>query len=173
MDPNGADAIVSEMLDRMMDFESDPVGNAGYISDHYGELNEETRERWYKLLIKKRDRMPREVCEIIDSLKDRVAVKQVETSREFSILAKMSDFDDDILGGAQYVKKHFDELSEPTKDMMFNLLMEKRDEMPKEAQTIVTFLGFRCEAGRKRMIANLEKSASKLPDGKLKRDMIG
>jgi hypothetical protein len=44
---------------------------------------------------------------------------------------------------------------------------------PKEAQTIVAFLGFRCDAGRKRMSDNLHKAASKLPDGKLKRDMIG
>ena len=173
MDPKEAETIVGKMLDRMMNFDGDPIGNARYVSDHFDLLNEKTRDRWYKLLAAKLNTLPPQACEIIHSLKDRITEKPKNTAREVAIIEKLARFDDDIVGGAQYAKDHFDELSKPTKDKMFNFLVERLDEMPKEAKAIVASLGFKCAAGRMRMISNLEKSAAKLPDGELKRNLIG
>jgi len=89
------------------------------------------------------------------------------------VFEKMAGFGDDHVGGANFLKAHFDEIPEPVKSEVYETIMGRYDEFPKEAQTIVAFLGFRCDAGRKRMSDNLHKAASKLPDGKLKRDMIG
>jgi hypothetical protein len=85
----------------------------------------------------------------------------------------MAQFDNDIDRGIDYLKEHFDEIEEPTSSMIYEELMKHKDEMSKESYTKVVFLGFRCQAGRDRMVGNLEGSASKLPDGKLRRDLIG
>lgn len=92
---------------------------------------------------------------------------------DLAIVAKLADFEDDVVGGAKFLKEHFGQLSEKGKNLMFETLMGKWNELPEEARNIVASLAFQCEAGRKRMAENLEKSASKLGPGKIRQDLIG
>ncbi len=83
------------------------------------------------------------------------------------IAEKLSDFGDDKVGGAKWLKANFDRFPEPAKSQIYQFVMDQWDQFPKEARDILAGLSFRCEAGRKRMIENLDAAASKLPDGKM------
>jgi len=89
------------------------------------------------------------------------------------IVDRLSDFGDDHVAGARWLKDNFDTFSEQSKDQVYQVIMARWDEFPKEAQDILVWLSFKCEAGRKRVGENIERAASKLPEGKLKRDLIG
>jgi hypothetical protein len=89
------------------------------------------------------------------------------------IAERMSEFGDDRVGGAKWLKDNFDTFSEESKDQVYQMVMARWDEFPKEAQDILVWLSFNCEAGRQRMVENLKRATSKLPDGQLKRNLIG
>lgn len=91
----------------------------------------------------------------------------------YELWEKMSEFGDDAMGGVEYLSEHFEEIEEPDRSEVFLTLMKKLDEFPKEAQTKICFLSFRCKAGRERNAANLEKAARNLPPGKLRNELIG
>ena len=86
---------------------------------------------------------------------------------------KLSEFGDDHVGGAKWLKDNFAKFPEPAKSQVYQLVLDRWDELPKEAQDILVLLAFQCEAGRKRMMSNIEHAASQLPDGNLKRNLIG
>lgn len=85
----------------------------------------------------------------------------------------MNDFGDDLIRGMEFLTKQFSGIPEPDRSVLYNTLCEQEGELPKEARQKLAMLGFKCDAGRQQMIEGLEKSASKLPPGQLRKNMIG
>ena len=89
------------------------------------------------------------------------------------VVSKLAKYGDDYVGGARFLRDNFDKLSDEGKNKMYAMLDSQSDDLPDEAKKIVAMLAFRCEVGRRQMSDNLDRAASKLPPGKLRRGLVG
>ena len=96
------------------------------------------------------------------------------TTSDMAVMAELANFGDDYVGGARFLKKNFDRLSDDGNNRAYELVDAHFDDLPKEAQSIIAMLAFRCDVGRKQLSKNLEVGASRLSDNDpLKKKIIG
>jgi hypothetical protein len=144
------------------------------IKDAFQKLS----DGYYELLLGTgSDASAKEYAEKCFSLaRDRWARNRTHASSqdpELWVASQLAEFGDDHVGGAKFLRDNFDRLSDEGKNRMYESVDSHFDELPKEAQQIIAMLAFRCDAGRKQMIDNLERSAKQLPPGTLRRNLIG